>query len=48
MGSMFPFNAGLTGDVKPLGTGGAALGFSKLSPSFLGNRGLAGGLITCP
>ncbi len=28
----------------PLGTGGGARGFSKLSPSFFGNRGLAGGL----
>lgn len=46
-GTMLPF-VGMIGDAypgAPLGTGGGALGFSKLSPSFLGNRGLAGGLI---
>ena len=34
------------GDCPP-GTGGGARGFSKLSPSFFGNRGLDGGLSTC-
>ena len=48
-GNILPFNGG---DCMPgLGTGGAALGFSKLSPSFLrkgGNRGLIGGLVKVP
>ena len=50
---LLPFVCGLTGDFRPNpcayppGTGGGARGFSKLSPPFLGNRGLAGGLIIC-
>ena len=44
------FVRGLEGELRPSPCGvfpdgvGAALGFSKLSGSFLGNRGLAGGL----
>jgi len=48
------FVRGLEGELRPSPCGvlpdgvGAALGFSKLSGSFLGNRGLEGGLPTGP
>jgi hypothetical protein len=47
VGIRFKSLAGGCGPVLPFGTGGGALGFSKL-PSWLtvGNRGLAGGLIS--